>query len=326
MYQPGRLGLKMVRLLKQTASRVAAVARAGRYDAIWIYREAMPVGPPVLESLLMMFDRPLLYDFDDAVFLANTSDANRWIAALKCPWKTDWIIRHAAQVVAGNEYLASHARPLNRAVTVIPTAVDTTMFVPRAGAGAAAAPVVGWIGTPTTAPYLTPLGAPLAALAREHAFTFRVSGGGHDLSFDGVRTEYPEWSLEQEVTLFNTCDVGVYPMPDDDWARGKSGFKAIQFMACGVPVVASPVGVNREIIRDGENGFLASTPDEWERTLRALVTDAALRRRIGAAGRATVEARYSLHVNAPRVAAVLRQTAARVTSAAPLEASHEEMR
>ena len=113
------------------------------------------------------------------------------------------------------------------------------------------------------------------------------------------------WSLDREVALFNQCDIGVYPLPDDDWARGKCGFKAIQFMSCGVPVVASPVGVNREIVQDGVNGFLASTPDEWRGKLTALLRDADLRRRLGAEGRRTIQARYSLQVNGPRVAAVM---------------------
>jgi len=134
----------------------------------------------------------------------------------------------------------------------------------------------------------------------------------------GVPTQNIPWSLDGEVQLFNTCDIGVYPMPDDDWARGKSGFKAIQFMACGVPVVASPVGINREIIQDGVNGFLASTPGEWEQKLRMLMTEPERRRRMGAAGRRTVEGRYSVQVSAPRIAAVLRQAAKRAASTMPL--------
>ena len=192
--------------------------------------------------------------------------------------------------------------------------------------GAGAPPVIGWIGTPTTAPYLHLLGDTLSALARQHEFTCRFSGGGQGLAFHGVHIDQPEWALDREIALFNTCDIGVYPMPNDDWARGKSGFKAIQFMACGVPVVASPVGINREIIEHGENGFLASTPAEWERHLSALITDPALRRRIGAAGRRTVEARYSLGVNASHVATALRRTAASVASTAPVAASREERR
>jgi glycosyltransferase involved in cell wall biosynthesis len=327
VYEPGRHARKALLFLEQTAARVMAIARADRYDAIWIYREALPIGPPILESVLSLCRRPLLYDFDDAVFLPNTSEANRYLAALKFPGKTGWIIRRAAQVIAGNEYLASYARGLNPSVHVIPTAVDTDVFVPRSGVPAVGAPlVIGWIGTPTTAPYLMPLGATLAALAKRHAFTFRISGGGADLAFPGVDIEHPQWSLEGEVALFNGCDIGVYPMPDDDWARGKSGFKAIQFMACGVPVVASPVGINVEIIQDGVNGFLASTPAEWEHTLGTLIADPELRHRMGAAGRRTVEARYSIQVNAPRVAAVLRQTAAGMAAAAPLAHAPREQK
>lgn len=312
VYDRGRHARKAWLFLKQAAARVATVARAGRFDAIWIYREALPVGPPMLESLLAALGRPLVFDFDDAVFLANTSDANRFVASLKCPAKTGRIIRRSNEVVAGNEFLAAYARRFNGAVHVIPTAVDTDVFAPRpAGAPAGAPPVVGWIGTPTTAPYLAPLRDTLASLAADRPFVFRVSGGGREMTFPGVRLETPAWSLDREVELFSTCDVGVYPLPDDDWARGKCGFKAIQFMACGVPVVASPVGVNREIIEDGVNGFHATTPAEWRDKLARLLDDPALGRRLGEAARRTIQARYSVSVNAPRIAAVMRQAARR---------------
>jgi hypothetical protein len=170
---------------------------------------------------------------------------------------------------------------------------------------------VGWIGTPTTASFLTPLAPVLRALAAEQAFEVQVAGSTAALAFDGVPTRNLPWSLDGEVELFNQCDIGVYPLPDDDWARGKCGFKAIQFMSCGVPVVASAVGVNREIVQDGVNGFLASTPDEWRHKLSALMGDANLRRRLGAAGRRTIQARYSLQVNGPRVAAVIGAALAR---------------
>ena len=122
----------------------------------------------------------------------------------------------------------------------------------------------------------------------------------------GVETEQPPWSLDAEVQLFNTCDVGVYPLLDDEWSRGKCGFKAIEFMACGVPVVAAAVGVNCEIIQDGVNGFLASSEDDWIDKLGRLLTDRDLRHQLGAAGRRTIEERYSLRVHAPALAATLR--------------------
>jgi glycosyltransferase involved in cell wall biosynthesis len=217
------------------------------------------------------------------------------------------IIRRSTAVLAGNDYLASYARNYNTAVTVLPTCVDTSVWTPRSTPRPAGAPlVIGWIGTPTTAAYMKLLGASLARLARSHAFELRVSGSGTPLEFPGVNTINEPWSLERDVELFNTCDIGVYPLTDDEWAKGKCGFKAIQFMACGVPVVASAVGVNREIIQDGVNGFLASSDAEWDEKIGRLLADPELRRRFADAGRTTIEQRYSLAGHAPTLVALLR--------------------
>jgi len=199
-------------------------------------------------------------------------------------------------------------------VTVIPTCVDTTKFAPSPDAlsnNGSQSPglVVGWIGSPTTASYVRGLANVFRRVREQHPFVLRVSGAGEPLELPGLATEQPPWTLESEVQLFNTCDVGVYPLADDEWSRGKCGFKAIEFMACGVPVVAAAVGVNREIIEDGVNGFLASTEDEWVEKLGRLLTSRELRRRFGEAGRRTIEARYSLQVHAPTLAATLRNVA-----------------
>jgi glycosyltransferase involved in cell wall biosynthesis len=185
--------------------------------------------------------------------------------------------------------------------------VDTTRFVPREQQGAGAPLLVGWIGSPTTTPYLTQMAAVLRAVHARHPFALRVSGAGEGFALEGLDVREEPWALSREVELFNTCDIGIYPLTDDDWARGKCGFKAIQFMACGVPVVASAVGVNREIVQDGVNGFLASTSEEWINKLGRLLTDPDLRARFGVAGRRTVEDRYSLHVQAPRLLMALRE-------------------
>jgi glycosyltransferase involved in cell wall biosynthesis len=143
----------------------------------------------------------------------------------------------------------------------------------------------------------------------------RVSGAGESLEIPGITIEQPGWTINGEVNLFATCDVGVYPLADDEWARGKCGFKAIEFMACGVPVVASAVGVNREIVEDGVNGFLAHSDDEWVEKLLRLLGDSALRRQFGQTGRLTIEQRYSLRVHAPKLADVLRETVTEVSRA-----------
>ena len=171
--------------------------------------------------------------------------------------------------------------------------------------------MIGWIGTHSTTRYLKLLAAPLRRLAATDKFVLRLSGTAEPVHLDGVTTVEEPWRMDREVELFNTCDIGVYPLPDDEWARGKCGFKAIQFMACGVPVVAAAVGVNREIIQDGVNGFLASNEEEWTAALKRLIADPDLRRRIGAAGRRTIEERYSLAVHAPRLASLLSELADR---------------
>ena len=224
-------------------------------------------------------------------------------------------------MIAGNEFLADYARRYNDAVHVIPTCVDTTKFIPRADdRRGAAVPVIGWIGTPTTAPYLQALQSVLQEVARTHRFVLRVCGAGSPLVIPGVTIEQMPWTLDSEVALFNTCDIGVYPLTDDEWARGKCGFKAIQFMACGVPVVAAPVGVNRDIVEDGVNGLLASTPAEWVEKLRRLIDDPALRATLGRAGRGTIEERYSLNVNAPKMVDAVLDTVDRVRSRAVVTA------
>jgi glycosyltransferase involved in cell wall biosynthesis len=313
VYKPGHYLRKAVTFAGLAVKRLDSLRDASQFDIVFIYREMFPLGPAVVERLLAMRGRPaVVFDFDDAIFLPSVSDANRLIAALKNPRKVGSIIRHSDHVITGNEYLATYARRFNDNVTTIPTCVDTHRFAPPQNAvphRAAALPVVGWIGSPTTASYIRALAPVLQRVNERHPFELRVSGAGRPMVVPGLTIENPAWSLDREVELFNTCDVGVYPLSDDEWSKGKCGFKAIQFMACGVPVVAEAVGVNREIVQDGVNGFLAATPDEWVEKLGRLLPDPELRRRFAIAGRRTVEARYSLDVNAPKLAATLRRVA-----------------
>jgi glycosyltransferase involved in cell wall biosynthesis len=318
VYKPGHYAQKAATFIALSLKRLNALRGSSQFDLILVYREMFPLGPAVIERLLAARQRPpIVFDFDDAIFLPSVSDANRLIAALKQPQKVASIIRHSDHVIAGNEFLATYARRFNPAVTTIPTCVDTERFVPSNRPPSDPAsdesrwPVVGWIGSPTTVSYLRGLADVLRRVRERHPFVLRISGAGESLSIPGVSVDNRTWSLEDEVRLFNTCDVGVYPLADDEWSKGKCGFKAIEFMACGVPVVASAVGVNRTIVQDGANGFLAGSDDEWVDKLSRLLSDASLRTRFAAAGRRTVEDGYSLHVNAPTLAATLRAVAER---------------
>jgi glycosyltransferase involved in cell wall biosynthesis len=315
VYQPGRYLTKAAKFLGLAVRRYLELLKVREYDLIFLYREAIPLGPPLLEWLLAKTGVPIVYDFDDAIFLPSVSEANRVISFLKQPSRVASILKYSRRVVVGNEFLAAYARRHNSAVTVIPTAVDTTRFRPRADqAVRATKPVVGWIGSPTTFPYLEALADVLREVASKHPFTLKVSGAGRPVNFPGIEVQEVPWSMADEVSLFNSCDIGVYPLTDDDWSRGKCGFKAIQCMACGVPVVAAAVGVNREIIVDGVNSFLAASREEWIDKLGQLLSDSALRSRMAAAGRKTIEDRYSLRVTAPQLATVL---ASAMTSSVP---------
>ena len=314
VYKPGHYIRKAVTFAGLSLKRLDSLRDASKFDVILIYREIFPIGPAVVERLLGIRRRPpLVFDFDDAIFLPSVSDANRLIGALKQPGKVATIIRHSDHVIAGNEYLAQYARQFNDAVTVMPTCVDTMKFMPSPeefsnnGSNASGDPIVGWIGSPTTAFYVRALAAVFKRVHERYPFVLRVSGADGAFGLDGVVTDNAPWTLDREVQLFNTCQVGVYPLRDDEWSKGKCGFKAIQFMACGVPVVAAAVGVNREIITDGVNGFLASTEDEWVDKIGRLLVDQELRRRFAVAGRRTVEERYSLRTVAPTLAATLRR-------------------
>lgn len=306
VYRPGNYLRKVAGFGALTLRRINELYSMKEYDLVFLYREAIPAGPPFIERLIASQGIPIVYDFDDAIFLPAVSEANKAVSFLKKPERVADILRLSTQVTVGNEFLASYARQYNPRVTVIPTAVDTNRFVPRPSVPDEAGRklVVGWIGSPTTFRYLESIRDVLAEVAARHPFTLKVSGAGRPVNFPGVDVQVVPWSMADEVSLFNTCDIGVYPLTDDDWSRGKCGFKAIQCMACGVPVVAAAVGVNREIIEHGVNSMLATTKQDWVAHLGTLLTDTELRRRMAIAGRKTIEARYSLRVTAPQLAAV----------------------
>lgn len=312
VYRPGNYLRKAITFSTLSLQRLDTLRDLSRFDVVFIYREVFPIGPAIIERLLTMRGRPpVVFDFDDAIFLPSVSEANRLIGALKLPRKVATIIRRSRHVIAGNAFLAAYARQFNPAVTPIPTSVDTDRYVPSLDRPVGGLPIVGWIGSPTTAAYVQSLLPVLQRVHARHPFTLRISGAGEPLAVHGVPVDNVPWSLAAEVELFNGCDVGVYPLADDEWSKGKCGFKAIEFMSCGVPVVAAAVGVNREIIQDGVNGFLASTEQEWVEKLGRLLAEPELRRRFGEAGRRTIEQRYSLRQTAPVLAATLRGVAGR---------------
>jgi glycosyltransferase involved in cell wall biosynthesis len=258
---------------------------------------------------------PYAFDFDDAIYLPAASEANRRLAWLKGAGKARRVAAGASLVVAGNSHLAGWARRHARRVTVIPTTVDTERYQVR-GRPVPDRVCVGWSGSPTTIVHLRLLEPVLARLQREEGIRIRVIG---DASYriDGVEVESLDWRAATELGDLGDIDIGVMPMPDDEWSRGKCGLKALQYMALGIPAVISPVGVNREIAGGGA-AILASTQDEWLTALRTLIGDAELRSRVGAAGRARVEERYSVAAAATVWEAAIHEAAGMSEPTAPL--------
>ena len=309
LYKPGRVPEKLKLVAEALRRRAGEVRAARQYDAVYLLREAALLGPPLFERWLARTGVPFVFDFDDAVFVPYVSPSNGYLSYLKFPGKTRAICRMAAHVMAGNQYLADYARQVNDRVTIIPTTIDTAKYTvePRAENDV---PVIGWSGSYSTAQHLSTLTNALRRLSERERFRLRVIGA-QDFRIEGVDVEAMPWRSESEVEDLRPFDIGIMPLPADPWSRGKCGLKALQYMALGVPTVCSPVGVNSEIISDGETGLLASTDDEWVEKLSGLLRSADERARLGRAGRETVEARYSATVQAPRVLEIFQSVVAR---------------
>lgn len=287
------------------ARRVRAVLRPGDADALWLEKEAFPWLPWIIEGALLPRSIPLVVDCDDAIFHRYDSHHSATVRTL-LGGKIDAVMGRADLVVAGNAYLAERARSAGaRRVEIVPTVVDLDRYPAPGPKPAAEAVVIGWIGSPTTAPYLASVSPMLARMAVGRPLACVAIGARPD-QVAGTPFVAKPWSEADEARLLHSLDIGIMPLPDEPWTRGKCGYKLIQYMASGLPIVASPVGVNRDIVRHGENGFLASSEPEWEEALARLIADPDLRRRMGLAGRRRVEAEFSLEVQAPRLERLLR--------------------
>ena len=301
-YLHGKYGLSLI--IRSFFKRICALRQRHRFDLLWIEKEALPWWPFLLEQTLLR-GVPYVLDYDDAVF--HQYDQHRLSLVRKAfGQRLDRLMAQSALVVSGNEYLAARARA-SRAqhVVVLPTVIDLQRYpTPTWRNPISETPRIVWIGSPSTATYLQILLTPLQQLAKEFKFVLKVIGA--KVNLPGVPTESIEWSEKAEVAELSMSNIGVMPLPDTPWEQGKCGYKLIQYMACGLPVVASPVGANLQIVQNSVNGFLADTTESWLTSLKTLLTDAALRTQMGKAGRLQVETSYCLQVTAPKLAGLLR--------------------
>jgi glycosyltransferase involved in cell wall biosynthesis len=301
LYKPGHVAKKLGGFIKGFVRRFKALVLAPRFDLVFVHRECAPLGPPVFEWILAkVLGKKIIYDFDDAIWLANTSSENKMASLLKWHGKVSAICRWSYRVSCGNDYLAGFARQFNNNVVVNPTTLDTEhlhnpgLYTKHKKNDRI---VIGWTGTHSTLKYLDPLVPVLERLEKKylHRVEFLViANKAPDIALSHLT--FLPWRKETEIQDLLRMDIGIMPLTDDIWAKGKCGFKALQYMALSLPSVVSPVGIN-SIIVDNTVGYLASTDEEWEEKLECLIEDTALRNRLGQQARQRVVDHYSVSSN-----------------------------
>jgi glycosyltransferase involved in cell wall biosynthesis len=290
------------------ARRLRALAGRRRYDVLWIEYELLPFAPALVERLVAAGGPPQVVEYDDAVFHRYDRHRVPLVRGL-LGRKIDRVMRRAAIVVAGNAYLEARARAAGaREVVVVPSVVDLDAY-PVAPPPADPVPVIGWIGSPSTVGSLDAVAGALARVCARAGARVVLVGARADRRDWPFPCEVRPWVPGREAAEIATFAVGIMPLADDPWSRGKCGYKLVQYGACGRPAIASPVGANRDIVLPGVTGLLATGEEEWVQALERLLGDAALRERLGRGARAHIEARYALHRTAPVVAGLLHRAA-----------------
>jgi glycosyltransferase involved in cell wall biosynthesis len=276
--------------------RIFQLYKLPKYDVIFIFREASPIGPPIFEWIYThLLKKTVIYDFDDAIWIPTSN--NYLTRLLKCFWKVKAICTWVDTVSCGNQYLCNYALRFNKQVILNPTCVDTEnrhCYTPKIQENTPL--IIGWTGSHSTLPYLRPIIPVLERLAQQYQFEFRVICSTPP-TFECPNLHFVTWQEQSEIEDLSDIDIGLMPLSNDAWASGKCGFKIIQYLAIGIPTVASPVGINSEIVENDINGYLCETEEEWYFALEKLLNNTMLRKQMGEVGRAKIEKKFSVKSN-----------------------------
>jgi glycosyltransferase involved in cell wall biosynthesis len=294
-YSKGKFIKKVFIYFKTLIIRTGDWFVMNRYDIIFIFRDALMTGSTFFEKRFGRSKAKLIFDFDDAIWLQNVSEANKKLSFLKNAEKTGTIIQLSDMIFAGNEYLKEYASQFNKNIVIVPTTIDTDLYVAKKKNTDSPVVCIGWSGSFSTIQHFA-LAIPALKRIKDKygaSVKFKIIGDAKyyckELDTQGVA-----WIASTELEDLSEIDIGVMPLPDDEWAKGKCGLKGLQYMALCIPTLMSPVGVNSEIIQDGVNGYLPATEDEWVEDISKLVENKECRIRMGNAGRQTVVDRYSV--------------------------------
>ena len=298
IYKKGFFVAKVLGVLRGYINRIKLLFKLKKYDVVYVFLWVTPFGFPVFERLYAKFSKKLIYDIDDAIFLSNSSEYNSIVGKLKGKTKPFSLMKNAAHVITCTPFLDEIARKYNQKTTDISSTINTDTYQAVNHYKNDHTLVLGWSGSHSTSKYLYLLKDVLIKLNQDYPFKLLVMGDAK-FNIEGIDVEALAWSEEIEISTLQRFDIGLYPLPNEQWVLGKSGLKALQYMAVGLPVVATAIGANYRVISDEETGFLVNTEEEWLLALKKLIGNGALRESFGKNGRAKVESSYSIKATAP---------------------------
>ena len=297
LYKPGHYIEKSIKITAGFFRRMRDLFAISGYDFVFIHREAAPIGPPIFEWIIAkILRKKIIYDFDDAIWLPNTSSNNRIAAGIKFHNKVKSICLWSYRISCGNDYLADYARQFNKNVIVNPTTIDTSRLHNRVKDQNTEHINIGWTGTHSTIQYLDEIVPILQKLERQYNFSFIVISNASP-AFELKSLKYIKWSKDSEIEDLLKFNVGIMPLTDDPWAKGKCGFKALQYMSLGIPALVSPVGVNLSIVDNGINGMICCDATQWEQAIKTLITNRDICVKLGEEARKKIESKYSVTSN-----------------------------
>jgi glycosyltransferase involved in cell wall biosynthesis len=298
LYQKGSFFKKIIAVCKGYLKRLRILFAAPAYSHVFIHREAAPLGPPLIEWLLAkVLKKKIIYDFDDAIWIPNTSKENGLAAWFKAFWKIKYICCWSYKVAGVNEYLCAYARRYNNNVVLLPTSVDMVKRYNKIKDHKTEPIVIGWTGSHSTMHYLDDIVPLLKKVSSEFDVqVLIISNKKPDFEFSNLEFSY--WKEETEIDDLLRFTIGIMPLKKDAWSEGKCGFKLIQYAALGIPAVTTPVGVNNKVVEHGVTGYLCEIEDEWHTALKVLIENECLRKQMGNDGREKMAAQFSTQANA----------------------------
>ena len=306
IYQPGHYPIKVFFTFLGYGRRILDLFRLRRFDIVYVHLWVTPIGPPIMEWLVRRFSKKLIYDIDDLVYLNDKREKNRIMLLIRGRQKAMKLMKVANHVICCTPMLESFVRKFNDKVTDISSTIDTSLYEARTDYVLHSPPVLGWSGSHSTSRYLHLLAEPLRKLRASYPFILKVIGAP-SFEMEGVEVKAVEWNSESEVEELQEFDIGLYPLPlDEEWVNGKSGLKALQYMALGIPTIATAVGANFRIIENGKNGILIKDGD-WEEQIKRLLQMHDFRKSLGQAAMITVKKQYSLESSYEYYLSVLRE-------------------